>query len=552
MKTNTDLFEKTPVPKAVATMAVPTMISMLVVVIYNMADTFFIGQTKDPLQVAAVSLATPVFMIFMALGHLFGIGGSSAISRALGERHKDRACHISSFCCYGSLGLGVIVAILSVLGMETILHLIGASVNTIGFARQYLAIIAIGAPFIMFSTAFANILRGEGASRESMVGNLIGTVVNIILDPIMILVLGWGVTGAALATIIGNIAACLYYIAYYLRGKSTLSIHFRDFKMGDGIASGVAGIGIPASLNNILMSFANIILNQALVGYGDTPVAAMGVAMKSNMLVVLLQIGLCVGIQPLIGYNYGARNKKRLMSVFKFTGLVSVIMGTILTLIMIVARKTMIQMFINDAEVVQYGIQMVVALQLSAPLLGILFLCINTIQGMGKALPSLILTICRQGLIFIPLIFVLNAMFGLDGVIYAQPAADYLSIVVAILICAKKAEPAFRSCCSRRGWKKHVRCWRISTIKAMILPIMSGTITPKTSPVRSKRIMGRAHRNTANPAWMVPRYEGNEAEVLFEAHVELCGGHADPGAAAGGRYHLHDLCDPDAPYDAGQ
>ena len=414
MKTNTDLFEKTPVPKAVATMAVPTMISMLVVVIYNMADTFFIGQTKDPLQVAAVSLATPVFMIFMALGHLFGIGGSSAISRALGERHKDRACHISSFCCYGSLGLGVIVAILSVLGMETILHLIGASVNTIGFARQYLAIIAIGAPFIMFSTAFANILRGEGASRESMVGNLIGTVVNIILDPIMILVLGWGVTGAALATIIGNIAACLYYIAYYLRGKSTLSIHFRDFKMGDGIASGVAGIGIPASLNNILMSFANIILNQALVGYGDTPVAAMGVAMKSNMLVVLLQIGLCVGIQPLIGYNYGARNKKRLMSVFKFTGFVSVIMGTILTLF----------------------IQMVVALQLSAPFLGILFLCINTIQGMGKALPSLILTICRQGLIFIPLIFVLNAMFGLDGVIYAQPAADYLSIVVAILICA--------------------------------------------------------------------------------------------------------------------
>ena len=436
MKTNTDLFEKTPVPKAVATMAVPTMISMLVVVIYNMADTFFIGQTKDPLQVAAVSLATPVFMIFMALGHLFGIGGSSAISRALGERHKDRACHISSFCCYGSLGLGVIVAILSVLGMETILHLIGASVNTIGFARQYLAIIAIGAPFIMFSTAFANILRGEGASRESMVGNLIGTVVNIILDPIMILVLGWGVTGAALATIIGNIAACLYYIAYYLRGKSTLSIHFRDFKMGDGIASGVAGIGIPASLNNILMSFANIILNQALVGYGDTPVAAMGVAMKSNMLVVLLQIGLCVGIQPLIGYNYGARNKKRLMSVFKFTGLVSIIMGTILTLFMIVARKTMIQMFINDAEVVQYGIQMVVALQLSAPFLGILFICINTIQGMGKALPSLILTICRQGLIFIPLIFVLNAMFGLDGVIYAQPAADYLSIVVAILICA--------------------------------------------------------------------------------------------------------------------
>ena len=416
-------------------MAVPTMISMLVVVIYNMADTFFIGQTKDPLQVAAVSLATPVFMIFMALGHLFGIGGSSAISRALGERRKDRAWHISSFCCYGSLGLGVMVAVISVLGMEQILHLIGASENTIGFARQYLTIISIGAPTIMFSTAFANILRGEGASRESMVGNLLGTIVNIILDPVMILGLGWGVSGAALATIIGNIAACFFYISYYVRGKSMLSIHVKDFRMGERIAASVAAIGIPASLNNILMSFANIILNQALVGYGDTPVAAMGVALKSNMLVVLLQIGLCVGIQPLIGYNYGSGNKKRLMQVFKFTGVVSVIMGMLLTLFMIIARKTMIQVFINDAEVVSYGIRMVVALQLSAPFIGILFLCINTIQGMGKALPSLVLTVCRQGLIFIPLIFILNAMLGLDGVIYAQPAADYLSILVGIMIC---------------------------------------------------------------------------------------------------------------------
>lgn len=435
MKTNTDLFEKAPVPKAVATMAVPTMISMLVVVIYNMADTFFIGQTKDPLQVAAVSLATPVFMIFMALGHLFGIGGSSAISRALGERRKDRAWHISSFCCYGLLGLGVMVAVISVLGMEQILHLIGASENTIGFARQYLTIISIGAPTIMFSTAFANILRGEGASRESMIGNLLGTIVNIILDPVMILGLGWGVSGAALATIIGNIAACFFYISYYVRGKSMLSIRVKDFRMGDGIAASVAAIGIPASLNNILMSFANIILNQALVGYGDTPVAAMGVALKSNMLVVLLQIGLCVGIQPLIGYNYGSGNKKRLMQVFKFTGVVSVIMGMLLTMFMIIARKTMIQVFINDAEVVSYGIRMVVALQLSAPFIGILFLCINTIQGMGKALPSLVLTVCRQGLIFIPLIFILNAMLGLDGVIYAQPAADYLSILVGIMIC---------------------------------------------------------------------------------------------------------------------
>lgn len=435
MNTNRYLFEEAPVSKAVATMAVPTMISMLVVVIYNMADTFFIGQTGDPMQVAAVSLATPVFMVFMALGNLFGIGGSSAISRALGEKKSDRARNISSFCCYGSLGLGVIMALLFLFGMDTILRLIGASENTIDYAREYLTYIAFGGPFIMFGTAFGNILRGEGAAKQSMIGNMIGTVTNIILDPIMILIFGWGVAGAAIATVIGNIAASVFYTLYFLQKKSSLSISLHDFRIGSHIASSVTAIGIPASLNNILMSLANIILNLALAQYGDTPVAAMGVAMKSNMIVVLLQIGLCTGIQPLIGYNYGARNKKRLLQVFRFTGLCAIIMGTILTAVMVIARQFVIQAFINDEEVIAYGIQMVIALQLSGPVIGILFLCINTIQGMGKALPSLVLTICRQGLIFIPLIFILDHIFRLNGVIYAQPAADFISIVLAVLIC---------------------------------------------------------------------------------------------------------------------
>lgn len=435
MKDNRQLFEEAPVSKAVAVMAIPTMISMLVVVIYNMADTFFIGQTGDPMQVAAVSLATPVFMVFMALGNLFGIGGSSAISRALGERKVERARNISSFCCYGSLGLGIVMAFIFLVGMNGILKLIGASENTIDYARDYLTYIAFGGPFIMFGTAFGNILRGEGAAKESMIGNMIGTVTNIVLDPIMILGLGWGVVGAAVATVIGNMAASGFYLLYFLRKKSSLSIRLKDFKAGERIAASVMSIGIPASLNNILMSCANIVLNQVLISYGDTPVAAMGVAMKSNMLVVLLQIGLCAGIQPLIGYNYGARNKKRLLQVFRFTGMCAVVLGTTLTVIMVVARQAVIQAFINDAEVIAYGIQMVIALQISGPVLGILFLCINTIQGMGKAIPSLVLTICRQGLIFIPAIYILNAVFGLDGAIYAQPAADFISIILSLVIC---------------------------------------------------------------------------------------------------------------------
>lgn len=435
MNQNKDLFENASVPKAVATMAIPTIITMLVVVIYNMADTFFIGQTHDAMKVAAVSLATPVFMVLMALGNLFGIGGSSAISRALGEQNLHRAKQISAFCCYASVGLGIIMTIVFIVGMDLILSMIGASTNTIEYAREYLLYIAFGAPFVIFGTAFGNILRGEGAAKDSMIGNMIGTITNIILDPVMILVLNWGVAGAAIATGVGNLAACAFYVAHFLRGKSMLSISLHDFNAGNRIAAGVLSIGIPASLNNILMSCANIVLNNVLAGYGDTPVAAMGVALKANMLVVLLQIGLCTGIQPLIGYNYGAGNLKKLKKIYRFTALCAVIMGTILTIIMVIAREPIIHAFINDSDVIASGIQMMIALQLSGPVIGILFLCINTLQGMGKALPSLILTVCRQGLLFIPLVLILNMLGGLNGVIYAQPAADFASILLAVIIC---------------------------------------------------------------------------------------------------------------------
>ncbi len=435
MNQNKELFENAPVSKAVATMAIPTIISMLVVVIYNMADTFFIGQTGDAMQVAAVSLATPVFLIFMALGNLFGIGGSSAISRALGEKNETRAKWYSAFCCYAVLGVGLLMCCLFLIGMDEILTMIGASKNTIGYAREYLTCIAFGGPFIMFSTAFSSIVRAEGSAKEAMVGNLIGTAVNIILDPIMILGFHWGVFGAAIATVIGNIVATLYYLIYFKKHNTILSIHPSYFHIKAGIATGVFAIGIPASLNNLLMSFANIVLNKVLIQYGDTPVAAMGVAMKANMLVILLQIGLCIGIQPLIGYNYGAKNITRIKQVFRFTGIATVVMGTTLTLIMVLAKGTIIRAFIDDAEVVKYGMRMLIALMIPGPVIGIMFLCINTLQGMGKAIPSLVLTVCRQGLVFIPLVFILNHFWGLDGIIYSQATADFISIVLAVIIC---------------------------------------------------------------------------------------------------------------------
>lgn len=333
--------------------------------------------------------------------------------------------------------------IFCLLGMSEILGMIGASENTVDFAREYVTIIAMSGPFIIFSFAFCNILRGEGASRQAMVGNMIGTVTNILLDPVLILGFGMGVFGAAVATMIGNILACVYYVSFFVRKKSSLSINISNFSIKDGIVFDIVKIGVPASLNNILMSTAQIVLNNALIQYGDTPVAAMGVASKTNMIVVLLQVGLCSGIQPLIGYSYGAKNYKRLNQVVRFTGICAVIMGTILTAVIFFMKRYLITAFINDEAVIEIGIKIVIALQLSGPFLGILFLCINTLQGMGKALPSLVLTFCRQGLIFVPLIFLLDRMLGLDGVIYAQPIADYASIIISgvmLVVALKKIE----------------------------------------------------------------------------------------------------------------
>ncbi len=434
MNDRNELFESAPISRAVATMAVPSIVTTLVTVVYNLADTFFIGQTGDPIQVASVSIVFPVFTVLMGVGNLFGIGGCSAISRSLGSGKKERAQNISSFCFYGGIFAGIILAILVLLFMDPILNLIGASDATFDFAKSYLTVIAIGAPLVITGNNCANLMRGEGAANASMVGHLIGSISNIILDPIFILGFGLGVPGAAAATVLANGIACIYYIVYFLRSKTMLCIDIKKFRVGDKIASTVLAIGFPASLNQLLMSFANVIMNTTITQYGDIPLAAMNVAMRVNMIVVFVQMGLCMGIQPLIGYNYGSGNKKRLTDIYRFTAITAIILGTTLTLIMVFARRYVVAAFIDDQEVIDYGIQMVVALQVSGPFVGLSFLATNTLQGMGKAVQSMILSLCRQCLAYIPAIIILDRLFGLNGLIWAQPIADYISITVGLIL----------------------------------------------------------------------------------------------------------------------
>lgn len=429
-----ELMAEMKVSKAVSKMAVPSIISSLVTVIYNMADTFFVGQTKDALQVAAVSLTNPIFILLMAFANMLGMGGSAVASVALGKKDEKRVKNVTSFVFYASLVMGVVFMLLLLVFMRQILALFGANAETYVFARGYTLHISYGAPFIIWSAASSFLLRVEGASREAMIGNMIGTITNIVLDPIFISGLGMGAAGAAIATTIGNVFACLYYLRYFLRKTKNFSISPRYFTCGEEILVKVCTIGLPTAIFSGLMSVSTIILNQILVDYGNAPVAAIGIVFKANMFITFLQMGLANGVQPLLGYNYGAENTQRFQAVERLTKIYCIVIGVASVILYYVCRESIIRIFINDSDVVAYGVRMLIGYMLSGPVIGILFMNMNCMQSVGRAFPATILSVLRQGILLIPLLYLLNRLFGLNGVIYGQSITDYIAVMLSILL----------------------------------------------------------------------------------------------------------------------
>lgn len=447
MKDNTKVFEEYSVPAAVRTLAVPSMLGMLINIVYNLADTFFVGQTGDANQVAAVSVTMPLFLLFIACGNLFGVGGCAFVSRSLGEGNRDKVKTISAFCIYSAIALGIVMTVVFLVFKEPILYAVGASDITVGYASDYLKYVAIGSPFIVTAVMVGNLVRGEGAAKESMFGSVIGQLVNIVLDPIFILNagdnlfgskmpfgLGQGVAGAAIATVIGNVVTVVYFLIYFLRGKSILSITPKRYSAKNGIAKGVITVGMPATINNLLMSFSNILINVFLQAYGDDAVAAMGVAMKANMLVTMLQLGLAQGIQPLIGYCYGAGNYKRMKKSMGFSCVCNIILGTVVTIIYFIFTRQVVELFIDNENVVHYGVLMLRALMASGPVIGCMFVLNFSFQGMGKGVQSMILSLGRQGVIYFPLLIIMNKFVGLEGIIWAQAAADFACVIMSVIM----------------------------------------------------------------------------------------------------------------------
>lgn len=427
-------FRSGKISTAVFRNAIPAMAAMLMVLVYNLAHTFFIGQTHDDLQVAAVSMATPVFLLFMAVGTIFGIGGTSVISRAMGEGRKDYARQVSAFCMWSCVVVGLVMSLLFWVFMDQLLTAMGVSTATWDYARDYLCIVAVCGPFVLIANCYSNVLRAEGRSGEAMMGMLIGNLLNVILDPIMILALGWEIRGAAIATVIGNVAGALYYLRYFSKGISMLSIHLRDFTLRNGVCTGVLAIGIPASLASLLMSVSQIVMNSCMTKYGDMAVAGIGVAMKVTMMTGMVCIGLGQGVQPLLGYCVGARDWTRYRKVLRFSLVFALILSLVLTGLCWLFTGPIVQAFLTDQGAFSYGVTFSRILLSTSALFGVFYVLTNALQAMGAATPSLIINLSRQGLIYLPALFLLEAVLGINGLIWAQPVVDVLSTLLAAIL----------------------------------------------------------------------------------------------------------------------
>ena len=429
-----ELFSRAPIPRAYFKMALPVVLSMLVSLVYNMVDTWFIAQTQNTALVAGVSLCAPMFTLMVAMGDIFGLGGSSLISRLLGQGEEKRVRHVSAFCSYGAIVWGVLVGALMLIFRQPILHLLGASSDTMDSAMAYYSYLALGAPAIIFTLVPSNILRTEGMAVASMVGSITGTVVNIILDPIFIFGLNMGAGGAALATVLSNVVSAVLFIVLLVTKSQRLSVRPGDCSVQGTELREILVIGVPASITNLMQSFAMALTNRFLLPYGTENVAALGIALKVNMIVMLIMVGFAFGAQPLLGYNYGANNRERLRDILKFDVLVQLVFSVVMTVVFLISAPQIIRIFMSDGGVIQAGSRILRCMVITMPLMGIILVCTTLFQAAGKAMPAFLLSISRQGVALLICMVVLSAVFGFYGVILAQAAADVVSVILALVL----------------------------------------------------------------------------------------------------------------------
>ena len=436
----TELFETMPVGRALLTMAIPTVISQMITMIYNLADTFFIGMSNDPYKVAAASVVSILFFMLSALANLFGIGGGSLLSRLLGQKREKDARRVGSFSIYGSLAVAAIYALICLLFTEPLARLLGASDQTVGYASSYLFwMVVVGGIPSTVGLTMSHLLRSAGYSKESGIGLTIGGISNIILDPLFMFVLlppGNEVTGAAIATLCANVISLLYFlfIYYKLRGKTVLTLSPKEANPGKKLIAETFAIGLPSAITTLLANLTAIVKNNLTADYGDIELAAYGIVIKAEMIPLNIGMGLCQGMMPLVAYNYAAKNYPRMRAVTRAAQTAGIIVACVFILVFEVFAREIIQIFIKDETTVAFGKDFLRIACLATPFIISNFQKIYCLQAMGKGKESLVLGVLRQGVFAIPILLLLNALVGLYGVVAAQPVSDGITFIASTLI----------------------------------------------------------------------------------------------------------------------
>ncbi len=429
----TSVYEEKSIPKAIMRVGLPAMLGQLTTLIYNIADTFFVSMTKEPAMIAAVTLCAPILLIIMSIASIFGMGGSSVIARLLGEEKKKEAGRTMNFCVYAMVFSGVITLVLGLIFLQPLANMSGADADNMAYTCDYLKWIFIGTPFIILANGFVHLFRSAGLIKAGTIGLVLGNVINMVLDYVFIVILGWGTAGAALATSLGFVCAAIYYIVCMIcewhKGNQLTSLSPKHF-----LPNNVVSIGIPGALITVLMSVSNIVLNNYIGIYGSNAVAAYGIAYKLDMVPILLSVGLAQGVAPLVGYCYGGNEKKRMSDMVKCTVLYGVLMGTAFTVAFMFFGKPLAAIFLQDTDLIEQTGYFLKILCLSAPMLGIINMMTSYFQALGKAIKSLTITVLRNAALFIPGVIILNYIWKLNGVIAAQPVVETILTGICIFM----------------------------------------------------------------------------------------------------------------------
>ncbi len=435
------LFEKLPIPKAIAKLAIPTILSSLVMVIYNLADTYFVGMLNDPIQNAAVTLAYPVLLAFNAVNNLFGVGTSSMMSRALGRKDYETVRRSSAFGFYCSLLSGVLFSLMCTTFKGPLLTALGADEGTRAATDAYMLwTVTCGAAPSIINVVMAYLVRSEGSSLHASIGTMSGCFLNMILDPIFILPWGlnMGAAGAGLATFLSNCFACGYFFVFlYMKRRSTyVCVNPRKIGLERAIILGVCAVGVPASIQNLLNVTGTTILNNFTSSYGADAVASMGIAQKVHMVPLQITLGFSQGIMPLVSYTYASKNYRRMKESILFALKLMLPVMLAVTVGYYIWAGDLIRLFMDNETIIAYGTRFLRGLCLSLPLIYLDFMTVGVFQALGLGKNAFLFAVMRKIILEIPALFILNYLFPLYGLAYAQPVAELgLSVAAVVMLC---------------------------------------------------------------------------------------------------------------------